>query len=535
MARLTAKFNRPTRESAEAAVRALANPLKPPPPPPSPKQEEVFRALPGSQTLFMLCKTYEALYEGTRGPGKTITLLMDFAQHVGLGFGAAWKGVLFRREYKELGDVVTKSKKFFPLIWGSRARFLESGASYKWVWDTGEELLFRVGVSIDDYWSYHGHEYPWLGYDELCTWPTLDFYHAMKTVCRSVHPGVPRKIRATTNPYGPGHAQVKAYFIDPAPSGVVIRDEGGRERVRITGKIWENVHLIKNDPDYIRTLLAEPDPNRRRAWLDGDWDIVAGGIFDGVWREALHVMQPFKIPPGWEITRAFDWGSARPFSVGWWARSNGTDAVLDDGTRKSYPRDTIFRIGEWYGWNGKPNEGCGMVASEIARGILAREEEMGLRGRVRPGPADTGIFEVANGVCIADDMGRLGVTWLRANKGPGSRKNGWELMRDRLKAAHATPMERGGMFIFNTCRHFLRTVPILPRDDRDPEDVDTDAEDHIGDESRYLALHFAGDPLVSVVSIPNLGFTSPHDHPGLTIAPERPAFAHPGQVMTFGV
>jgi len=179
--------------------------------------------------------------------------------------------------------------------------------------------------------------------------------------------------------------------------------------------------------------------------------------------------------------------------VGWWAVADGTEVVVGVDAqgapqRRAYPRGTLFRIAEWYGWNGKANEGLRMLASEVGRKIVAMEREMGFAGRVQPGPADSSIFDTQNGVCIADDMARSGVRWERADKSPGSRRNGWELMRDRLAAGLDWPMERPGLFVFDTCRQFLRTVPGIVRDTKNPDDVDTQAEDHCADEVRYRCL-----------------------------------------------
>lgn len=444
----------------------------------------VWAPQPGSQQAFLAAPFFEVLYEGTRGPGKTDALLMSFAQFVGAGFGAAWKGVLFREEYKELADVITKSKKWFRQIFPA-ARFLESKGDYKWVFSTGEELLFRAGKTGDDYWDYHGHEYPWLGFEELTKWASPDFYEAMQSCCRSTMPNMPRMIRATTNPFGRGHNWVKAKFIDPAPPGVPFIGEHGRMRCRIRGYLAENKILLRTDPEYINTLKGVKDPNKRKAWLDGDWDIVAGGMFDDIWDRDRHVLPRFDIPQGWRIDRSFDWGSSKPFSVGWWAESDGTEAKMADGTTRNFPRGTVFRIAEWYGWNGEPNQGLRMLATDIAAGIKKREAEMSLAGKVDPGPADSAIFDTQNGVCIADDMERIGISWERADKGPGSRRNGWEKVRDMLDQALKHPAESPGLFVFDSCRQFIRTVPVLPRSEKDMDDVDSDAEDHIADETRY--------------------------------------------------
>jgi hypothetical protein len=137
-----------------------------------------------------------------------------------------------------------------------------------------------------------------------------------------------------------------------------------------------------------------------------------------------------------------------------------------------------------YGWTGKADEGTRELAVEVARKIKAYDTGNG--HKVHPGPADTMIFDTENGTCIADDMGRLGVGWTRADKRPGSRINGWEIMRKRLK--NCITGEGPGLYVFNTCRQFIRTVPVLPRDEMKGDDIDTEAEDHVADETRYRIL-----------------------------------------------
>jgi hypothetical protein len=152
-----------------------------------------------------------------------------------------------------------------------------------------------------------------------------------------------------------------------------------------------------------------------------------------------------------------------------------------------FPRGTLFLIVELYGWNGEPNKGTRETSAEMARRIVEIERESPILAgrRVEPGPADPTIFTLKDGRSIAAEMETCGVKWTRADAGPGSRINGWELMRGRLKASLASPMESPGLFVFESCSQFLRTVPTLPRDGRKPDDVDTDAEDHMGDMSRY--------------------------------------------------
>lgn len=464
----------------------------------------VWKPMWGSQPAFLCLAglVFEALYEGTRGPGKTDTLLMDFGQDVGKGYGSAWKGILFRQTYKQLQDVISKTRKWFPLIWPD-AQY--NASEHYWHWPDGEMLLLRQFSRESDYWNYHGHEYPWVGWEELCNWPDLGGYKRMMSTCRSSHPEVAKRIRyrATTNPYGPGHNAVKHRFQLPGSRFKLIEkptDVHGNvepDRIAIHGNIYENTLLLENDPEYISRIRASArNPAELAAWLEGSWDIVAGGMFDDVWNPKIHVVKPFPIPRSWRLDRSFDWGSSKPFSVGWWAQSDGSDYVDGDGVvRSSVPGD-LYRIAEWYGWTGEPNEGLKMLATEIAKGVTQREVDWGIHDRVKEGPADGSIFDVENGNCIADDMaedvrledGRVfaGPTFERADKSPGSRKTGWEQMRKMLKAASApAPRETPGLFVFSNCAQFQRTVPVLPRSDKDPDDINTEAEDHVGDETRY--------------------------------------------------
>lgn len=430
----------------------------------------IWEPQPGSQVDFLTCPHFEVFLEGTRGGGKTDSLLMDFAQDTGQGYGAAWRGIIFRESYPQLDDLVAKSKKWFRQIFPG-AKFTD----YTWTWPSGEQLLLRHMRTIDDYWKYHGHEYPFIGWEELTNWPNLDCYDMMKSCSRSSHPGMPRKYRSTGNPYGVGHGSVKMRFIDPAPAMTLISDKLG-ERIRIHSDVEENKILCTVDPDYIPKLDAIEDPNLKKAWRHGDWDIVAGGIFTEVWEPSKHILKPFDIPKTWRIDRSFDWGSSKPFSVGWWAESDGCEVVMSDGKKRNFPRGTLFRINEWYGWTGKPNEGLKMLAADVAKGIKEREKGMGLI--VRPGPADNSIFDTQDGHCIADNMATHGVRWERSDKSPGSRVNGWELMRGMLSASKKFPMEEPGLFIFDYCRQWLRTVPTLPRGEKRLDDVNDDAEDH---------------------------------------------------------
>lgn len=496
----------------------------------------------GSQALALDSRCHHTLYEGARGPGKTVTQLMRFAKRVGLGYGQFWRGVIFDLEFDHLSGLVAESKKWFPKIFEG-CKFLESAAQYKWVWPTGEELLLRHVKKVSDYEGFHGHEYPFLGWNELTKHATADLYDKFMSCNRSSFdpikdtpkdnngnyltvdgrplPPIPLEVFSTTNPNGPGHNWVKRRFINVAPRGTVVRteveifnpktqanDKVIKTQVAIFGSYRENKYL---DPVYIAELEQIKDPNLRRAWLYGDWDVTAGGALDDLWDTQVHVVPRFVIPKGWKIDRAFDWGSSHPFSVGWWAEANGEEAeIIFGGEVFSFcpPAGTLIQCFEWYGCQKNlrgemdigSNKGVKMSAADIAKGIVKIEEALVLNGWISelpsPGPADNQISQVKESdvETIEMKMQKNGVHWTTSDKSPGSRINGLQLMRDRLAAS--VEKEGPGLYFMDNCKASIEIIPSLPRDEKKIDDVDTSAEDHPYDMARYRVLRssnrFAG-------------------------------------------
>lgn len=440
------------------------------------RRRTVWRPVSRDQYRALSCRAYFVLIHGNRGGGKTDILLVDFLRDVGKGHGENWRGVLIRQTYPQLSELVRKShtilKAAFP-----RARW--NGSTYCWTFPGGERLYFRYLKSEKDYWNFHGQEFQWIGYDELTTWPDQTLIDKVASTLRSSASGVRCRIRAATNPAGVGHGWVKSGFIDRANPGSVFTGPDGLTRAHFFIGLDDNTHITQNSPEYIARLEAITDPNLRKAWRSGSWDIVAGGMFSDVFDRAFHVLDPFPVDEIATTFRAFDWGSSKPFSVGWWAELD----IDHKHNGRILKRGSLIRIAEWYGWNGTPNQGVRMTSTEIARGVLTREKDIGTY--VVPGPADSAIYTVTDGESIADKMATAGVTWTPSAKGPGSRVAGWQEIRTRLAASTKAPMEEPGLFVFSGCPQWIRTVPSLPRDGRNTDDVDTNAEDHAGDETRY--------------------------------------------------
>jgi hypothetical protein len=196
------------------------------------------------------------------------------------------------------------------------------------------------------------------------------------------------------------------------------------------------------------------------------------------------VIPPFEIPKDWLRFRSMDWGSASPFSVGWWAIASDDWNVHG----RVIPRGAMVRYREWYGMRpNEPNVGLKLHAGEVGKGILAREKD----DEISYGVLDPSAFAEDGGPSIAERMGTEtgGKIWFK--KGDNIRVRmyghigGWDQMRARLVGNDdGLPM----LVVFSTCTDFIRTVPFLQHDPDRHEDVCTDSEDHAADECRYACM-----------------------------------------------
>jgi hypothetical protein len=280
-----------------------------------------------------------------------------------------------------------------------------------------------------------------------------------------------------------GNSWVKQRYISPAPQGwTPIKDEEtGAYRIYIPSRLEDNTAMMKNDPTYAARLRGTGSAALVNAWLKGDWDIVAGGFFDDLILPDIHFLTPFHIPPTWSYRRSFDWGSASPASLGIWAVSDGNPVPDLDGF--TFPRGSLIRIKEWYTCAKTktgdivPNEGLRLTNLALGEGIAQRSLGYRFSGCV----ADPSIYSKLGRESIYDEM-RKGAADAGHNlilsPADNNRIGGWQKMRDMLENARADRPEKPGLWVFETCHHWLRTVPVMQRSETDFDDVDTTQEDH---------------------------------------------------------
>ena len=333
----------------------------------------------------------------------------------------------------------------------------------------GSRILFRYCDNAKDAERFQGTEVDVLFIDEA-THQSEEKMKKLTACVRGVN-DFPKRIYLTANPGGDGHGWVKRLFIDRA----FQENENPDDYMFIQSLVTDNKALMEADPDYIRQLEALP-PKLRKAWLEGDWNVFDGMFFEDFVdrpeqyesKQWTHVIEPFNIPDGWKIYRSFDWGYNKPFSCMWFA-------VDYD--------DVVYHILELYGCTKTPNEGVKwtppQVFAEIAR--IEREHPW-LQGKKVIGIADPAIWNAETGKSIADVAAEHSVFF---TKGDHERIAGWMQCHYRLAFDDkGFPM----FYVFNNCKHFIRTIPLLQYDEHKPEDLDTDGEDHIADAWRYFLM-----------------------------------------------
>ena len=404
-------------------------------------------------------------------------MIGDWMQHSSL-YGENAVGIFVRRNRTQLSEVIARTKQLFIKL---GARYNEQKS--EWRMATGARLRFVYLERDSDAENYQGHNYTRVYIEEVTNFPAPGPINKLRATLRGSS-GVPVGMRLTGNPGGPGHNWVKARYIDPNPLGFQIIEERDNvelsdgtvvsvalERVFIPSKIRDNPRLLDSQPTYILQLKQTGSEALVRAWLNGDWDMIQGAYFDDFSVDRHVYAASIELPAHWSRFRAFDWGSAKPFSCGWYA--------VADGKSMGYPAGALLKYKEFYGWNGTPNVGLRMSAWAVGSAIRERDLEPVHGNGIQYGLADPSIFSEDGGPSIAESMMGVGCAWARADN---KRIPGWEQMHLRFQAN--PPM----LYFSEVCEHTIRCVSSVQHDENKPEDLDTEGEDHPVDETRYACM-----------------------------------------------
>ena len=434
------------------------------------------------QELFMSRPEYEALFGGSAGGGKSDALVNEALRQVHIPH---YKGLIIRKTFPQLSELIEKSLRYYTRAFPG-AKYNES--KHTWTFPSGAKVIFGSMQHPKDRLQYQGQAYDYIAFDEL-THFQYDEYSYLFSRNRPNGAGTRVYIRATANPGGIGHGWVKERFITasppmtPIPQTVTWVQPNGEVqsfenyRIFVPSSVYDNPELLKNDPLYIARLASMPEADRK-ALLYGDWDTFSGQVFTE-WRnnpdhyrdrEYTHVIDPFPIPKNWTIWCSMDWGYSRPFSIGYYA--------VDFERR-------LYRIREIYGCTGEPNVGVQMEPTSVARKMKEVEAtDPNLKGRKILRVGDPAIWATQGTESIGTLFERERIYF---DKGDNARISGKMQVHNRLVFdEEGIPM----FYCFSTCKNFIRTFPALVYDETNVEDIDTDGEDHIYDEFRYIAQKF---------------------------------------------
>lgn len=424
------------------------------------------------QALFLRAESKYIGFGGARGGGKSWAVRAK-AKLMALRYPGI-RQLIVRRTYPELiANHIRQLRKDLRGIAGY------NDGKKIFTFRNGSEIMFAYCARDADLDRLQGTEYDIIYLDEATQ--LSEYQIRCIEACLRGANGFPKRVYFTMNPGGQGHGFIKRIFID--------RNYRGAERAEdytfIQSLVTDNYALMEAQPEYIRQLESLP-PKLRKAWLEGDWNVFEGQFFEEFRddpahyrdRRYTHVIDPFPIPAGWNVIRAFDWGYHRPFSMAWYA-------IDYDGV--------LYRIAELYGCTDTANEGVKWTDDRIfSEAKRIEETHPDLRGRKIFGVADPAIWDASRGVSTEETARRHGIYFTKADH---ARIAGWMQCRYRL-AFDGNGYPR--FYVFNTCRHFIRTIPVLCYDTRNPEDIDTDAEDHIADEWRYACMSRPVVPKITV-------------------------------------
>ena len=434
------------------------------------------------QLKFLQSKVRHIAYGGARGGGKSWCIRVK-ACLLANRYGAPdpWsEGIKICIVRRTLEDLRKNHLSALKKMIGKGAKYNQNDKCF--YFKNGATIQLAYCDNKNDADHFQGVEYDVIFIDEA-TQLEPDWITDIATSCRGVN-AFPHRVYYTCNPGGPGHAYIKRLFVDRIFQG----DEKPENYVFIQAKVTDNKILMEHSPEYVNFLQNLP-PKRRAAWLEGSWEIYQGQYFnefindpdhyeDGKW---THVIDPVKIRKHWTIYRGLDWGFFRPFAVAWYA-------VDEDGT--------MYRFKELYGVQKSgneslANEGVEWPPEKVFQTIYEIEHsDQDLKGKEILGIADPAIFQSQTGVSIADTASQCGVYFHPADN---TRLAGWMQCRYRLQFnEYGQPR----FYVFNTCKEFIRTVPTLMHDDRNVEDLDTEGEDHIADEWRYVCMQNVIRPII---------------------------------------
>lgn len=428
---------------------------------PSPRQWEAFRHIGSGKMVF---------YGGARGGGKSWLALAAAVwaclKHPGIVVTA------IRETYPELYDVfISKLPVLFPenvFNYYYREKYKEA------IFSNGSRLVFRSVGSVKDAKKIQGTEAQFMIIDEAPNFH-LDVLRLLWGSVRKsdILKEFESTILMTGNPGGISDHWFKTHFVDINYTFWTPQEmEQGLSFVFVPAKLWDNTHI--DQEAYASRLMLQGDA-KRRAWLEGDWDVFEGQFFEE-WSPEVHIIDPFMIPQDWQRVIGLDLGytESHPTVAEWVAQ----DPITFD----------LYVYQEYAAW--------GVVEQYITDMKALIEDNVNYVIFGDPSMFDRSRRNNWSDESPANMFLREGLPIIPANN---DRINGWRMLKQWM---HWSPNRPPKLKIFSTCEQLIRTLPTLRynstmRTDVKREDLDTKMADDAVDALRYAVVSAFGFPSIA--------------------------------------
>ena len=412
---------------------------------------------------------------GGRGGGKSYGICLLILRHIEL-YKEKARVLFIRRTYKGLADFELICREVFGLVYGASARYNQT--EHVWRFPNGAYLELGQLESYSDYQKYQGRSFNFLICDEAGQFPDPSLLDLMRSNLRGSL-DVPIRMVISANPAGVGHQWIAKRFVFNGHEAWHPFHEPKSKRTWIHApSTFAGNNFIDRDQYHEQLTASCPDdPELLKAWVDGNWAVNRGAYFASVLDEQRNMVEEWKdIPEGWGTFLAHDFGSSAPSATLIIAESYG-----DTVNGRYYPKGSLVVVDELVTCKrDNLNVGLGWTVPTLSEEI----KKMCAYWDVKPfGVADDAIFAKTghHTGSIADEFKSEGVRFEPAKK--ADRITGWNIVR-RLLSDAGKP-DRAGLYISNQCRYLWETLPMLGRDDKRPEDLDSSSADHAADALRY--------------------------------------------------
>lgn len=427
-----------------------------------------WRPHPGPQTRFSQLASFEALYGGAAGGGKSDSIVAEALRYVHV---QGYRALICRASYPELQELMDRAAELYPSLGGT---WVEQ--KKRWSFPSGAKVVFAYIETYEDACDHDGKQYHFLGFDELGKCKEERIWTRLLSRLRMPPDGVVLRARGSANPMGAGHAWVKRRFVnacgrDGAKTARFELEPGVYvTRSFVPAKVTDNPTLMKRDPAYAARLNLLPELERR-ALRDGDWDVGEGAALPELGE--INFLTAFERKPYHTVFLSFDWGYAHPFSLGIYCVPNDHQLVkLDTITGRGLADQAIVHY---------------VAAALSARGYGFGSFDYSVAGgdcwskhQARVGDAPS----------TAERFGEMGWYLQRAHDGPGSRVA--NLSNARRYTAYRGLGENGGnstpAFLFvdtpgnRACFDQMSSIVCNPDRPEEPLKVNADASGNGGDD-----------------------------------------------------